>query len=56
MVRKGLASFLLVLDDLELAGEAKDGLDALHHCEHSPPDVVLMDLVMPVMDGPTAIN
>ena len=29
MVRKGLASFLLVMDDLELAGEAKDGLDAL---------------------------
>ena len=56
MVRKGLASFLLVMDDLELVGEAKDGLDALRRCEHSPPDVILMDLVMPVMDGPTAIR
>jgi NarL family two-component system response regulator LiaR len=56
MVRKGLASFLLVMDDLELVGEAKDGLDALRRCEPSPPDVILMDLVMPVMDGPTAIR
>jgi NarL family two-component system response regulator LiaR len=56
MVRKGLSSFLLVIDDLQLVGEAKDGLDALRKCEHSPPDVVLMDLVMPLMDGPTAIR
>jgi NarL family two-component system response regulator LiaR len=56
MVRRGLASFLLVMDDLELVGEAKDGLDALRRCEGSPPDVILMDLVMPVMDGPTAIR
>ena len=56
MVRNGLASFLLVMDDLELVGEAKDGLDALRRCEHSAPDVILMDLVMPVMDGPTAIR
>jgi NarL family two-component system response regulator LiaR len=56
MVRKGLTSFLLVMDDLELVGEAKDGLDAVHKCEHSAPNVILMDLVMPVMDGPTAIR
>jgi NarL family two-component system response regulator LiaR len=56
MVRKGLSSFILVMDDLELVGEAKDGLDALRRCEHAPPDVILMDLVMPVMDGPTAIR
>ena len=56
MVRKGLSSFLLVMDDLELVGEAKDGLDALRRCEDSPPNVILMDLVMPVMDGPTAIR
>jgi NarL family two-component system response regulator LiaR len=56
MVRKGLSSFLLVMEDLELVGEAKDGLEALRLCEGSPPDVVLMDLVMPIMDGPTAIR
>ncbi|MGD9049525.1 MAG: response regulator transcription factor [Anaerolineae bacterium] len=56
MVRKGLASFLLVMDDLDLVGEAKDGLDAIRRCDQSCPDVILMDLVMPVMDGPTAIR
>ena len=56
MVRKGLASFLLVMDDLELEGKAKDGLEALRKCEQAPPDVILMDLVMPRMDGPAAIH
>ena len=56
MVRKGLASFLAVEDGLELAGEAKDGTGALEQCEQSPPDVILMDLIMPGMDGVTAIR
>ena len=56
MVRRGLASFLLVMDDLELVGEAKDGLEALRGCESTPPDVILMDLIMPTMDGVTAIR
>ena len=56
MVRKGLASFLLVMDDVEFVGDAKDGHDAIRQCEISPPDVILMDLVMPTMDGPTAIR
>ena len=56
MVRRGLSSFLLVMDDLELVGEAKDGLDALRCCEQTPPDVILMDLIMPAMDGVTAIR
>jgi NarL family two-component system response regulator LiaR len=56
MVRRGLSSFLLVMEDLELVAEAKDGLDALRRCEQTPPDVILMDLIMPVMDGPTAIR
>ena len=56
MVRRGLGSFLAVMDGLELLSEAKDGLDALRNCEHSSPDVILMDLVMPLMDGPTAIR
>jgi NarL family two-component system response regulator LiaR len=56
MVRKGLSAFLLVMNDLELLGEAKDGADALRLCQQLSPDVVLMDLVMPVMDGVTAIR
>jgi len=54
MVRKGLVSFLLVMQDMELLGEAQDGAEALRCCELSPPDVILMDLIMPVMDGVAA--
>lgn len=54
VVRGGLATFLLAYDDLELVGEASNGLDALTVCERCHPDVVLMDLMMPEMDGATA--
>ena len=54
MVRKGLATFLKVNADLELVGEARDGQEALRMCEQVRPDVILMDLVMPEMDGTTA--
>jgi NarL family two-component system response regulator LiaR len=54
MVRTGLATFIRVKADLELVGEARDGRDALHQCEELQPDVVLMDLVMPRMDGVAA--
>ncbi len=54
MVRKGLAAFLRVKPDLELVGEASDGAEALLVCEQSRPDVILMDLVMPRMDGAAA--
>jgi NarL family two-component system response regulator LiaR len=54
MVRRGLATFLRVKADLELVGEASNGLEALEVCEQARPDVILMDLVMPQMDGPTA--
>ena len=54
MVRRGLATFLKIFDDLELAGEAADGKTALQLCAQVRPDVVLMDLVMPEMDGATA--
>ncbi len=56
MVRSGLAAFLLSNDDMELIGEASDGSEAVRLCAEMRPDVVLMDLVMPVMDGPTAIR
>lgn len=51
MVRRGLATFLKVYDDLELVGEAADGQTAVQLCAQLLPDVVLMDLVMPEMDG-----
>lgn len=54
MVRRGLATFLQIFDDLELVGEADDGATAIHLCARIQPDVVLMDMVMPEMDGVTA--
>jgi len=51
MVRRGLAAFLKAKSDLELVGEASNGEDALRMCSYLHPDVVLMDLVMPKMDG-----
>jgi len=52
MVRRGLATFLKAFEDLELAGEAASGQAALELCVQLQPDVVLMDMVMPDMDGP----
>jgi NarL family two-component system response regulator LiaR len=54
MVRTGLATFIRVKPDLELVGEARDGQEALNLCERLQPDVVLMDLVMPRLDGAAA--
>lgn len=54
MVRRGLATFLEVFDDLELAGEAANGDEAIELCARILPDVVLMDLSMPDVDGVTA--
>jgi len=54
MVRRGLATFLKAFDDLALAGEAAQGEEAVRRCAEVQPDVVLMDLEMPVMDGVAA--
>lgn len=56
MVRRGLATFLKIFSDLELAGEADSGESAIQLCEEITPDVVLMDLVLPEMDGVSAIR
>ncbi|MGD8515947.1 MAG: response regulator transcription factor [Anaerolineae bacterium] len=54
MVRTGLATFLQVSDELTLVGQATNGLEAVELCEQIQPDVILMDLVMPEMDGVAA--
>lgn len=54
VVRSGLSAFLMAYDDLELVGEAGNGEEAVRKCEQLCPDVILMDLVMPVMDGASA--
>jgi len=54
VVRSGLATFLRAYEDLELVGEAKNGNEAVNFCHQQQPDVILMDLMMPIMDGISA--
>ncbi len=54
VVRNGLRAFLMTYDDIELVGEARNGEEAIRMCAQNPPDVVLMDLVMPKVDGAEA--
>ncbi|MCW3065658.1 MAG: two component transcriptional regulator, LuxR family [Solirubrobacterales bacterium] len=56
VVREGLRSFLQVQDGVEVVGEAEDGERAVALVESLVPDVVLMDLVMPQMDGLEALR
>lgn len=54
VVRRGLSLFFDAFDDLELVAEAANGVQAVQLCDEIKPDVVLMDLMMPEMDGITA--
>src|ERR1041385_3405278 len=54
VVRSGLSKFLMVNKDLKLVGEASDGAEAIQMVSLRKPDVVLMDLMMPGVDGITA--
>ena len=54
MVRRGLATFLMVFDDFKLVGEAENGVNAIQLCAEVLPDVILMDMVMPGMNGASA--
>ena len=50
-VRKGLSTILQLIDDLSIVGEAQNGLEAVRLAEQLKPDVILMDLAMPELDG-----
>ncbi|WP_144711506.1 response regulator transcription factor [Curtobacterium pusillum] len=54
IVRDGLVTVLSLVPDLEVVGEASDGAEAVAAVDRDAPDVVLMDLRMPGVDGPTA--
>jgi NarL family two-component system response regulator LiaR len=55
VVRQGLRSYLDMYDDIKVIGEASDGQEAVELAVKLEPDVILMDLVMPVIDGIAAI-
>jgi NarL family two-component system response regulator LiaR len=54
MVRRGLIAILKSESDLEVIAEARDGREAFAKCETTPPDVILMDLIMPDLGGVAA--
>jgi NarL family two-component system response regulator LiaR len=56
VVREGLRTFLELQDGIEVVGEAGDGLEALDQAAALTPDVILMDLVMPRLDGVAAMR
>jgi NarL family two-component system response regulator LiaR len=51
VVRQGFSTFLKAFKDLEMVGEASNGVEAVQRCGDLRPDVILMDMMMPEMDG-----
>jgi NarL family two-component system response regulator LiaR len=51
IIRHGIKTMLFTFDDITVVGEAGNGLEALARCQETTPDVILMDIVMPGMNG-----
>ena len=56
VVRQGLQMFLGLEPEIEVVGEARNGVEALHMARKHKPDVVLMDLLMPEMNGQELVD
>lgn len=56
IIREGLKMILSLDDEIEVLGEGENGLDAISLCRDLNPDVVLIDIRMPIMDGVLAIE
>lgn len=56
MVRAALSISLLIYEDVEVVAEARNGQEAVYFSVHAQPDVIVMDLLMPMMDGITAMK
>ena len=56
IVRKGIKAFLGEYEDISVIGEAANGLEAVERAEQLKPDVVLLDLLMPGMDGVETVH
>jgi DNA-binding NarL/FixJ family response regulator len=54
ITRNGLKTILSLYDDIVLVGEASNGMDAIKICKKTNPDIILMDLDMPIIDGVSA--
>jgi len=54
ITRNGLKTVLSLYDEMVLVGEASNGKDAIEICKKTKPDIILMDLDMPIMDGVSA--
>lgn len=54
LVRSGLRNFLFAYEEMQVVGEASNGAEAVAFCASHPVDIVLMDMIMPVMDGSQA--
>ena len=54
LVRDGLSLLLSTFDNVDVVGVAADGQEAINICKNVQPDVILMDIMMPNIDGPTA--